>query len=108
MVFDPTRPHERDGPERFLADFRGQLQADGYRGYDALYTTGRVREVGCWAHRRRRFIEALTIATRAALLVAPIQQLYDIERSAADLMRDAPSGGIRAAAGPDRRRARGS
>ena len=36
VVFDATRTHERDGPERFLADFRGQLQADAYRGYEHL------------------------------------------------------------------------
>ena len=39
VVFDATRTHERDGPEAFLADFRGKLQADAYTGYDALYTT---------------------------------------------------------------------
>lgn len=27
----------------------GKLQADAYRGYDALYATGRVLEIGCWA-----------------------------------------------------------
>jgi transposase len=44
--FDATATHERAGPERFLADFRGALQADAYTGYDALYRTGRVYEVG--------------------------------------------------------------
>jgi hypothetical protein len=36
VVFDATRTHERDGPERFLAAFPGHLQADAYRGYYAL------------------------------------------------------------------------
>jgi hypothetical protein len=89
VVFDATRTHERDGPQRFLADFRGQLQADAYPGYDALYATGRVREIGCWAHARRRFIEAFTTDTTPALLIARIQQLYDVERAAADLPPDA-------------------
>jgi transposase len=89
VVFDATRTHERDGPERFLAAFRGQLQADAYRGYDALYATGRVREIGCWAHGRRRFIEAFTTDTTPALLIARIQQLYDVERAAAALPPDA-------------------
>ena len=53
VVFDATRTHERDGPEAFLAGFAGDLQADAYTGYDALYRTGRIREIGCWAHARR-------------------------------------------------------
>jgi transposase len=44
VVFDATPTHERDGPDRFLAAFRGKLQADAYRGYDALYQSGRVLE----------------------------------------------------------------
>jgi transposase len=85
VVFDATRTHERDGPETFLADFRGALQADAYAGYDGLYRTGRVREIGCWAHARRRFIEALMTDPQATLMVARIQQLYQVEHAAADL-----------------------
>jgi transposase len=55
VVFDATPTHERDGPEAFLASFAGDLQADAYTGYDALYATGRIREIGCWAHARRGF-----------------------------------------------------
>lgn len=47
VVFDATRTHERDGPERFLATFTGVLQADAYSGYDALYRSGRIVEAGC-------------------------------------------------------------
>lgn len=85
VYFDATRTHERDGPAAWLADFRGALQADAYSGYDGLYQTGHVREIGCWAHARRRFVEAFTIDTAAALMIALIQQLYEVERAAADL-----------------------
>ena len=85
VVFDATPTHERDGPERFLAAFAGDLQADAYTGYDALYATGRMREIGCWAHARRGVVEALATDVRAALMVARIQQLYDVERAAAEL-----------------------
>jgi transposase len=88
-VFDATPTHERDGPAAFLASFAGDLQADAYTGYDALYSTGRMREIGCWAHARRGFVEALTTDVRAALTVALIQQLYDVERAGADLSPDA-------------------
>lgn len=84
VVFDATRTHERDGPDAFLADFRGKLQADAYTGYDALYATGRITEIGCWAHGRRRFVEAFLTDGSAARMVALIQQLYHVEHAAAD------------------------
>ena len=89
VVFDATPTHERDGPETFLAAFAGDLQADAYTGYDALYATGRIREIGCWAHARRGFVEALPTDVRAALMVALIQQLYEVEHRGADLDLDA-------------------
>ncbi len=72
-----------------LGSFVGKLQADAYAGYDALYASGRVLEIGCWAHARRRFVEAFLTDGSAALMVALIQQLYQLERAAADLDPDA-------------------
>jgi transposase len=89
VVFDATPTHERDGPDRFLADFRDKLQAEAYRGYDALYQRGRVVEIGCWAHARRRFVEAFMTDTTPARMIALIQQLYDVERAAAALTPEA-------------------
>lgn len=85
VIFDATPTHERDGPEKFLRDFRGHLQADAYKGYDVLYKGGRIVEVGCWAHGRRRFVEALDTDVRAAAMLALIQSLYQVEREAAEL-----------------------
>jgi transposase len=89
VIFDATMTHERDGPAAVLAAFRGALQADAYRGYDALYATGHVLEIGCWAHARRRFVEAFVLDGSAALMVALIQRLYLVEREAAHLEIDA-------------------
>ena len=44
-------------PQTELKCFVGLLQADGYAGYDKLYESGRVREVACWAHFRRKIFE---------------------------------------------------
>jgi transposase len=88
-VFDATATHERAGPEAFLTGFRGSLQADAYPGYDALYRSGHVLEIGCWAHGRRRFVEAFMTDPQAARMVALIQQLYDVERAGAELDPDA-------------------
>ena len=89
VVFDATETHEGTGPGRMLADFKGDLQADAYTGYDALYASGRIREIGCWAHTRRGFVEALPTDARAAPMIALIQQLYQVERVGADLEADA-------------------
>jgi transposase len=89
VVFDATPTHEREGPDGFLADFRGKLQADAYRGYDARYQSGRVVEIGCWAHARRGFVEAFMTDTTPARTIAFIQQLYDVERIAAEQPPDA-------------------
>jgi transposase len=44
-------------PQTELRHFTGLLQADGYAGYDKLYEGGRVQEVACWAHFRRKIFE---------------------------------------------------
>jgi transposase len=80
VVFDATRTHEGKGPEEFLSNFEGYLQADAYAGYDNLYKTKRIVEVGCWAHGRRRFVEALPTDARAAPVIALVRELYRIER----------------------------
>jgi len=46
-------------PKEFLHDFHGFLHADGYDGYHDLSPD--ISVVGCWAHVRRRFDEALKI-----------------------------------------------
>jgi transposase len=83
IVYDYTAPRSRAGPSAFLGDFRGYLQADAYGGYDALYTTGRLVEVGCWAHARRYFWEAKAVnEPRALWALTFVQQLYRVEGEA--------------------------
>lgn len=43
-------------PARFLKEFKGYLHADGYAGYNGIPN---ITLVGCWAHARRKFAEAL-------------------------------------------------
>ena len=81
LVYDYTADRTRAGPIAFLGDFRGYLQADAYAGYDALYATGRVVEVACWAHARRYFFDAkASDPARALPALGFIQQLYAVER----------------------------
>ncbi len=57
VVFEFTESRESMHPIKFLKQYQGYLQADAYSGYDALYRTGRIIEVGCWAHCRRKNAE---------------------------------------------------
>ena len=45
--------------ERLLEGFQGYLQTDGYSGYNALGAREGIVHVGCFAHARRKFHEAL-------------------------------------------------
>jgi len=82
-VFDYTPTHQRDGPAAFLADYRGYLQADAFSGYDGLYleSNGRIIEVACWAHARRKFHESRRLdAVRMETALAWIGKLYAVEK----------------------------
>jgi transposase len=83
VVFDFTPDRSRDGPRKWLGNYRGWLQADAYAGYDELFRTrpGLI-EVGCWAHARRYFFEARDTDLRAVEALAWIQRLYAVEREA--------------------------
>jgi len=94
-VYDFTVNRKRDGPQQFLADYRGYLHADAFSGYDSLYLpearTGaaRIIEVACNAHARRKFYEARTSdALRSHQALAYYRQLYALERSAQNLDLD--------------------
>ena len=82
-VYDYTPTRERAGPEKFLARYRGYIQADAYVAYDAFFTDparGLV-EVGCWAHARRHFHQALeSDPARMRTVLLLIAQLYAVEK----------------------------
>ncbi|MBI5285435.1 MAG: IS66 family transposase [Chloroflexi bacterium] len=82
-LFELRPDRSRDGPSNLLADWRGFLVSDAYSGYDDLHRSGRVIEVGCQAHARRKYFEALRKAPEdASRMLAWIQRLYRIEKEA--------------------------
>jgi transposase len=85
-LYSPNR--EGQWPQTFLRGYAGFLQADAYTGYDALYATGAVVEVGCWAHARRKFFEAQKTDPEGALYaLGVIRQLYAVEKEATEQAR---------------------
>ena len=92
VVFDFTLGRGREGPRGFLGEYRGFLQVDAYAGYEVVFQTGRVTEVGCWAHARRRFFDALDgEKEHAGNALAVLRRLYEIEREAKELGLDIPA-----------------
>jgi transposase len=82
-VFDYTTNHKRDGPAAFLKDYRGYLQADAFNGYDGIYleSQGRIIEVACWAHARRKFFDNRRLdLPRMETALAWIGKLYAVEK----------------------------
>lgn len=84
ILYDYQPSRNGDHAVVFLKDFKGFVHSDGYSGYNKL--TG-ITRCGCWAHLRRKFIEAIPkkTGTNEPLTNAEIgrdycNQLFEIER----------------------------
>jgi hypothetical protein len=53
--FAYSEDRKGEHPRQHLKNFSGALQADAYSGLRQLYEDGRIYEVSCWAHARRKF-----------------------------------------------------
>ena len=85
VVFDYTPTRERAGPELFLKEFRGYLQADAYVAYESFFTDPKrgLVEIACMAHARRHFHDALeNDSARMGSVLAYIARLYAVEKMA--------------------------
>lgn len=85
--YDPSRSGKV--PTRLLECFEGYLMADGYSGYNEIANSPGIWRLACWAHVRRRFVEAVRVQPKgkrgkADEAVALIGKLYRIEREFKD------------------------
>jgi transposase len=74
---------EADFISKFLATYSGFLQTDGYSGYEAIGEKEGIIHVACWAHARRRFVEAFEAAMKkgsAGEAIELIGKIYGIEK----------------------------
>lgn len=68
---------------QLFKDFQGVIQTDGYAVYDIYENKKGVLPIGCWAHARRKFEEALAEdKARASYALEQIGLLYQVERQA--------------------------
>lgn len=82
VLFEWRTDRTREGPEKFLQPFCGKLQTDGYAAYESLAGArrGELVLIGCWAHVRRGFHEALSENKLAAWFVRQMGLLYGVEK----------------------------
>jgi len=82
-------------PRRLLDGFRGYLQTDGYDGYNAVVSANGLTHIGCMAHARRKFNEAVMAQGKnkkrgkAHRGLALIQKLYRVEKQTRKLTPEA-------------------
>jgi len=72
-------------PKETLKDYQGYLQTDGYAAYNQFDGVEGITTLNCWAHARRKFIDAQSFDNaKASEVLAQIQLLYAVEKYCAE------------------------
>ena len=98
VLYDYHSSRSGDVAGTLLSGFCGYLQTDDYAGYHAVGSEKSITHLGCWAHARRKFIDAQKVAgssdkkakskskqkapSKAGIALNYIGHLYGIERKA--------------------------
>jgi len=89
VIFDFEMTRGREVPQQFFKNYGGILHTDGYVAYEKDVGNKDVIRACCWAHARRRFIDALKVQTKgqvadskAERAVALMDGLFAIDREA--------------------------
>lgn len=83
-VFDFCLGRGREGPKKFLGAWEGILQTDGYQAYEGVGGP-KLIHVGCWAHARRKFVDAVKVNPQDAAAVSMVLRmdgLFLVDRDA--------------------------
>lgn len=83
-VFEFQLGRGREGPKKFLGEWEGILQTDGYQAYDNI-GGDKLVHVGCWAHARRKFVDAVKVNPKdgeAIKMVTRMDALFLLDRHA--------------------------
>ena len=91
VIFQYHPSRSGDVAHRFLRDYQGAVQTDGYSGYNFLDDKKGIVHIGCWAHARRKFMEADKARPKkgkpgsSTVALNYIQSLYRVEKKAKKL-----------------------
>lgn len=89
ILFNYSASRSQATPNGLLAGYTGALMVDGYEGYRHLEQSPDIQRLGCWAHARRKFVEAQRTQPkkkqgRADYALSQIQKLYAVEKQIKD------------------------
>lgn len=81
VAFDWHTSRSAECLKSFLGEWEGKLQCDGYSAYPCFAKVKKgIDLMGCWAHARRMFVEAIEQAPRkAGWIIWQIKRLYEWE-----------------------------
>jgi transposase len=87
VLYDYDASRSGQVPTRLLENYQGILVTDGYEGYAQVVRINQLTHVGCWAHARRKFVEAQKVQPkgkvgRADQALSLIRSLYAVEQKA--------------------------
>ena len=96
ILYDYAPTRSQQVPIDLLGDYAGYLQTDGYDGYTKVCDQNEIIQLGCWAHVRNKFDQALKAqkqlklkkTTLTAQALNRIRLLYKIEKRAKKLNPD--------------------
>jgi len=81
VIYDYRKDRSADSPLDMLANFSGHIQVDGYSSYPVVERKLPITLLGCWAHARRKFVEAHEYDKKGVDEVLQlIKGLYKIEK----------------------------
>ena len=91
VLYEYQDNRRMENPANFLRDFSGYLQTDGYSGYNSVTNreSDPATSVGCWAHARRYFCDAIKVLPKAEqensntnshIAIAYADKIFAIER----------------------------
>ena len=94
VLYDYQPSRSGDCARAFLDGFKGYLHTDGLRGYHQKLPP-EIAVIGCWAHARRKFDEAIKIVPEksrktspAAEAILQLGQIYKLEEEFRELPTD--------------------
>ena len=85
VIFDFRMGREREGPKRFLGQFNGILQTNGYAAYEDDIGGPKMVHACCLAHARRKYIDAIKVDPHdqdSANIVKLMNELFAIDAKA--------------------------
>lgn len=90
IVYEFSIDRTKKRPLDFLEGYKGYAHADAYSGYDELFRKEEIIEVGCWAHARRKFDEAVSSRPKEAteILVWIARLYHEVETPCRDMTPD--------------------